>query len=49
MNIAKQFYSEALGLELADAVGGTAIHLPGGAQASIVLADMREKGLILIL
>ena len=33
LNAAKQFYSEVLGLELDDAVGGTTIHLPGGAQA----------------
>lgn len=33
LSAAKQFYSEALGLKLADAVGGTTIYLPGGAEA----------------
>ncbi|MEO8862935.1 MAG: VOC family protein [Candidatus Saccharimonadales bacterium] len=33
LSAAKQFYSETLGLKLTDAVGGTTIHLPGGAEA----------------
>lgn len=33
LGAAKQFYAELLGLKLADTVGGTTIHLPGGAEA----------------
>jgi catechol 2,3-dioxygenase-like lactoylglutathione lyase family enzyme len=39
INTAKDFYGKVLGLELEDKVGGTSIHLPGGAIAWMYQKD----------